>query len=183
MAATSTKQMSFHSSDDGSEPNTVPGLIAATQGILMPGAPLYLSEAGTWKATDTSDATGDAWHGFLVGLQDKSLTWPLTAQLSANDGIYVALIARKHKYVIYAESNGTDASPAQSNVGNDYGLVVSSTADEVGYTTVDFNSTTNVVVTVEDIMSNVEPSKYTTSDDPGACLVRVLTSSIEAQKG
>ena len=181
MAATSKKQMWFHSSTDGVAPQVVRGLVAGSQGIMMPGAPLYLSASGTWKLCDTTDGS-DAWHGFLVGLQDKSLTWPITAALTANDGILVAQIRAQDRYCIYCETAGTDTAIAQSNVGNDYGVTVSATASEVGYCSLDINSTTNTGVVIMDIMSNVEPSKYATSDNPGVALVRFETAVLEAQK-
>jgi len=181
MAATETKEITYNSSTDGVPPNKVRGLIAASQGIMMPGAPLYLSESGTWKLCDTTDGS-DAWHGFLIGLQDKSQTWPLTAEQDGDTAIWVALISSKHRYVVYCESAGTDSAVAQSNVGNDYGLTVSATAGEVGYVSLDLNSTTNTGVVIMDIMSNVDPTDHTTSDAPGAALVRFETAIIEAQK-
>ena len=181
MAATSTRQMWFHSSDDGSHPNVERGLIAASQGIFMPGAPVYLSQSGTWKLSDTSDGTGDVWHGFIIGLENKSSTWPITAELSANTAIKVARINVKHKYCIYCENNGTDSAVAQTNVGNEYGITVSATASEVGYCSLDLNNS-NDTVTVVDIMSNLEPSKFSTSDNPGVAVVRFLNAVIEAER-
>jgi hypothetical protein len=181
MPATSVKQMWFHSSTNGVAPVAERGLIAATQTILMPGAPLYLSTSGTWKVCDTTDGS-DLWSGFLVGLQDKSQTWPLTAQQDGNTKIFVARISAKHRYCVFAEDNGSDASPAQDNIGNQYGLVVSTTTSERGYTTADFNEETNVGVEVVDIMSNLEPSKYSTADSPGVALVRFLDAVLETEK-
>lgn len=173
--------MWFHSSDDGSHPNVERGLIAASQGIFIPGAPVYLSQSGTWKLCATT-AGSDAWHGFIIGLEDKSLTWPITAELSANTAIKIARINSKHKYCIYCENNGSDSAVAQTNVGNDYGIVVSATASEVGYCSLDLNDQTNTVVNVIDIMSNLEPSKFSTSDNPAVAVVRFLETPIEAQK-
>lgn len=181
MAATAKKTMWFHSNVNGKEPNVVRGLVAATQGIMIPGAPLYLSASGTWKLCATT-AGSDAWHGFFVGLQDKSLTWPITAALAANVGIYVATIREDDRYCVYCENNGTDSAAAQAQVGNDYGLTVSASAGEVGYVSMDINSTSNTGVVVVDLMSNLEPSKYTTSDNPGVVMVRFETAIIEAQK-
>jgi hypothetical protein len=181
MAATATKTMWYHSNVNGTAPNIVRGLVAASQGIMIPGAPLYLSASGTWKLCDTTDGS-DAWHGFFIGLQNKSSTWPITAELSANTGILVARIREDDRFCVYCENNGTDSAVAQANVGNDYGLVVSSTSGEVGYVSLDLNSTTNTGVVIEDIMSTVEPSKFSTSDNPGVALVRFETAILEAQK-
>lgn len=181
MAATAKKQMWFHSSSAETAPNVTRGLVAGSQGIMIPGAPLYLSASGTWKLCDTTDGS-DAWHGFFVGLVDKSLTWPITAELTGNDEILVAQIRATDRYCIYCENNTADVAVAQASVGNDYGLTVSSSSGEVGYTTMDINSTTNTGVVVVDIMSNIEPTKYTTSDNPGVALVRFESAIIEAQK-
>lgn len=181
MAATATKQMWFLSSDDGIAPTEERGLMAASQGILIPGALLYLSQSGTWKAADTSDGTGDVVHGVFAGLVDKSATWPITAELSANAAILVKRITTRQLFCVYCENNGTDSAVAQANVGNEYGLTISTTAGEVGYATLDLNNS-NDTVSVVDIMSNREPSKFTTSDAPGVAVVRFLAAAIEAEK-
>jgi len=181
MAATVYKNIWFHSSDDGVQPVIEKGLIAASQGILIPGAPLYLSQSGTWKAADTSDGTGDVWHGFLVGLVNKSSTWPLAAEQAANTEIRVARISTKHKYVVQVENNDSDSAVAQTNVGNEYGLRVATGASKVGFVTMDLNNS-NDTVTVVDIMSNLEPSKFSTSDSPSWAQVRFLSAVIEAER-
>ena len=180
MAATEKKQMWFWS---GTAPSVRTGLVAGSQGVMMPGSPLYLSTAGTWKLCDSTDGSDDTWQGFLVGVVDKTTTWPLTAALTANDEIRVAIIDTNQIWAVYLENNGTDQPAAQDNVGDQYGLVVSATAGEVGYTTADENDTTNVAVTVVDIASNQEPELYTTSDDPGVILVQFLNSVIQDTKG
>ena len=180
MAASVLKQMWFHSSNDGVQPTIERGLIAATQGIVMPGAPMYRTTSGVWKVATTSNAT-DSWQGFFSGLVDKSATWPLIAQQDANTAIRVALISTNNLYVVQVENNDSDATVGQGNVGVEYGLRVGSTAGSVGYTTLDLNNSNDTVVVV-DIMSNREPSKYTTSDSPGWAVVRFLSSVIEVEK-
>ena len=172
MAATEKKQIWFYSSDDNLAPNIVRGLIAASQGIMMPGAPLYRSTSGTWKLCDTADGS-DAWHGFLMNT--------ISAEMAANTEIRIALIQRRCTYAVFTENNGTDSAIAQSNVGNQYGLTVSATSGQVGYTTLDLNNG-HGIVDVVDIMSNLESIKFTTSDAPGVSLVKFTDAVIAATK-
>jgi hypothetical protein len=181
MAATVKKNIWFHSSDSGGTPDRVRGLIAASQGILIPGAPMYLSQSGTWKVSDTSDGTGDTIHGFFAGREDREATWPLTAELSANAAILVDKVSVQHKYLVFVENNDSDSAAAQTIVGNEYGIRVATGAGKVGYVTVDINNS-NDTVTVLDVMSNLTPLKYTTSTSPGLALVRFLSSVIEAER-
>lgn len=181
MAATPKKQIKLLSTTDGVAATEERGLIAASQGILIPGSLMYKSTSGTWKVADTSDGTGDTIHGIFVGLQDKSATWPITAELAANTAILVKRVSTDSRFVVYVEDNGTDSAVAQANVGNDYGLTISTTAGEVGYVSMDLNNG-NSTVTVENIMSNVEPSKFTTSDAPGAAVVKFRAANIDATK-
>jgi len=181
MAATEKKQMYVLSTADGVAPNIVTRKMAASQGIFMPGAPCYVSTSGTVKLSDTADGTGDVHHGFIVGVVDKSTTWPVTAALSANDEVRVQLIDTADLYVVYVENNGSDSAAAQTIVGDQYGLTVSATAGEVGYTTMDLNNA-NAVVEVIDIYSNLDPEKETTSTSPGRAVVRFLAANVNATK-
>ena len=180
MAATRKFTLSFHSSTKKVE--MVKGLIAASQGILIPGAPLYLSQSGTWKVCNTADGS-DAWHGLLVGRVASPATWPLTAALTANDEIYIAKIDAAHIYSVYVEASGTDAVAAQTDVGDQLGLTVSATSGEVGLTTLDTGNA-NVVVKVVDIASNKDTTerKSTTSDNPGVAYVQFIQSIIDSAK-
>ena len=181
MAATEKKNMWFFSSDDGVAPRLVTRKIAASQGIFMPGAPCYMSEDGTVKLCDTSDGT-DAWHGFIVGLSNSDTVWPITAELAVNTEVKVAMIDTSHLYAVYTENAGSDAAVAQTDVGIKYGLVVSATAGEVGYTTLNIAETTQDTVTIENTMWNVEPLRHAAADNPGIALVRFLAAVITAQK-
>jgi len=181
MAATVKKQIKLLSSDDGIAATEEIGLMAASQGILIPGALLYLSMSGTWKAADTSDGSDDVVHGVFAGLVNKGSTWPITAQLAASTKILVKRITTRQLFAVYCEDNGTDSAVAQANVGNEYGLRISTTAAQVGYATLDVNNSNDTVVVV-DIMSNRESCKYTTSDAPGVAVVRFLAAAIEAEK-
>ena len=181
MAATEKKQMWFWSSPDGVAPEKVTRKIAASQGVFMPGAPCYISTSGTVKLADTSDGTGDTIHGFIVGLANKTTAWPITAELAANTEVEVSLIDTDDTYAVFVENNGTDAAATQAMVGDSYGLTVSTTATQIGYTTVDVNNS-NTTVIVQDIMSNVNPSKYTTSTAPGIMLVKFLPANVNASK-
>ena len=178
MAATKIKQMWYWAGP------IVPirtALIAASQGIFMPGAPCYVSTSGTVKLADTCDGTGDVFHGFITGVVDKAKAWPLVAELAANDEIRIGMIKTDTIFACYMTTGATDSPAAQDNVGDSYGLTVSTTAGEIGYTTVN-ESNANTAVTVQNIASNVEPALYTTSDDPGVLLVTFLPANIDAVK-
>lgn len=181
MAATVKKQIWLYSTDDGVAPTEEIGLIAASQGILIPGSLMYLSQSGTWKAADTSDGTGDVVQGVFAGLVNKASTWPLTAELAANTKILVKRITTRQVFAVYCENGGTDSAIAQANIGNEYGLTISTTAGEVGYATMNI-ANSNDTVAVVDIMSNRDAYHYSTSDAPGVALVRFLQSAIEAEK-
>jgi len=179
MAATRKWTMAFHS---GETPQIVKGLITASQGVLIPGAPMYLSQSGTWKVCVTSMGT-DAWHGFLVGRVASPGTWPLTAELDGSAGIYVALIKANHIYSVYCNAAGTDSVAAQTDVGDNLGLTVSATSGEVGFTTLDTDNA-NETVKVVNIASNQDTTgrKYTTTDSPGVLRVSFLQSVIDTDK-
>lgn len=183
MAATVKKTMWPVASSGNVVPAPEIGFIAASQGILIPNAPLYLSSSGVWKAADTCDGTGDVYHGFLAGLVDRTLTWPLAAAQAANVKIWVARIRTDIQYHVFTENNATDSAAAQTIVGNDYGLTVSTGSGKVGYTTLDLNSTTNTAFHVDDIYSNWDDSgKFTTSTDPGRAIGHFLAANVDAQK-
>lgn len=178
MAATETKQMWYWK---GAIPPIRKRLMAASQGIFMPGAGGYVSQSGTVKLTDTSDGTGDVWHGFIIGVVDKSTTWPLTAALSANDEVRLSLIEEGTIYAAYMETSGADTPATQAMVGDEYGITVSATAGEIGYATVAADNG-NTTVHVDNIASNEEGALFTTSDDPGVVLVYFLPANINASK-
>ena len=183
MVASLKKNMWFARSGYGDVQPEIRNLrIAASQGIFMPNAPCYLSEAGTVKRTDTSDDTDDAWHGIIVGVRDKTTTWPLTAALAVNTIVRVQMFRPLDYYKVFVENNGTDSAIAVTDIGDQFGMKVSATAGEVGYTTMDLNSTNNVVCRVEDIMPEFEAQKHAVADNPGIALVRILTGNIEATK-
>lgn len=176
MAATAKKNIWLWSTSDGVTPEIVSNQkIAASQGILIPNAPMYLSTDGTWKVSDTSDGTGDTYQGLFYGLQNPTSTWPIAAELAANTEIRVLLIDPADTYAVYIENNGTDAAEAQTYVGEQYGLVVSATAGEVGYVSMDVNNA-NGAVRVVQIASNVNSIKYNTTSTPGIALVKFLAS-------
>jgi len=180
MAATEKKNIYPLSAGDGVAPEIVTRRIAASQGIFMPNAPCYFSTAGTVKLSDTSDASGDTNHGLIVGVEDKSIAWPLTAELSVNDKVRVLVIRATDRFVCFAENNGSDSAVATSVVGDQYGLVVSTSAGEIGYTTVDFNEAADVAVQVVGIYSDLDPETETTSTSPGRVVVQFLPAVIDA---
>jgi hypothetical protein len=181
MAATEKQQPILLSTGDGAAPEIITAKIAASQGIFMPGAPCYISTSGTVKLSDTSDGTGDTHHGFIVGVEDKSTAWPLTAELSANDKVRVQLIRAGDRYVAYLEDNDSDSAATQSDVGNQYGVRVATGAGKIGYMTVDANNS-NGAVLVRDIYSNLDPETETTSTSPGRVVVEFLPSVIDATR-
>ena len=181
MAATEKKQMHWLSSPDGVAPEVVVRKIAATQGVFMPGAPCYISTSGTVKLSDTSDGTGDTHHGFIVGVVDQTTAWPLTAQLTANDEVLVALIDTDDLYAVYVEDNTTDAAAPVTIIGNQYGLRVSTTATQVGYTTLDVNNA-NAAVQVVDAMANRNAIKYDTTTTPGVAIVKFLSTVVNVTR-
>ena len=179
MAASVKKQMYLYSTPDGVAPEVRSNQkISASEGILIPGAPLFLSTSGTWDVAITSaGSSNDAWHGFLVGLQDPTATWPMTAAQAVNTEIRVLIIDPDDTYAVRVETSGTDAAATQAMIGNNYGLVVSATAGQVGYTTMD-SGNANGTVKVIQVMGNVEPSKYDLTTAPGVALVRFLAAVV-----
>ena len=177
MAATVKKNMWLVSTADGVAPEVRANQqIAASQGILIPNAPLYLSTAGTWKVMVTADGTTDYVQGLFVGLQNAGSTWPLTAELASGTEIRVLIIDPDDTYGVYVENSGTDAAATQTLIGEQYGLTVSTTAGEVGYTSMDTNSA-HTVVRVVQVMGNVEPQKFDLTTAPGVALVKVLAAN------
>lgn len=173
MAATEKRSMWLYS---GPAPEVETRKIAATQGIYMPGAVCALTSAGTIKIAHTSDSANDNVYGLLLE--------GVAAQLAANTEVKVAKFHEDQQWCIYVETGGADTTVAQSNVGNKYGITVvavGGTAGQIGYATLKLDSgTTNVCMIVRDIMSNVEGSKFTTSDSPGVAIVSVLANNIQA---
>lgn len=181
MAATEKKTMHFVSSPDGVAPEVVIRQIAASQGIFMPGAPCYISQSGTVKLADTSDGTGDVVHGFIVGRANKTLAWPITAELAANTEVEVLLIDVNDTYAVYVENAGTDAAAPQAMIGDQYGLTVSATAGQVGYTTLNV-ANANATVQVIDVMANRNAVKYDLTSTPGVALVKFLNAVVNGTK-
>ncbi|HUT14883.1 MAG TPA: hypothetical protein VMY98_01390, partial [Anaerolineae bacterium] len=120
MAASVKKQMYLYSTPDGVAPEVRSNQkISASEGILIPGAPLFLSTSGTWDMAITSvGSSNDAWHGFLVGLQDPTATWPVTAAQAVNTEIRVLIIDPDDTYAVRVETSGTDAAATQAMIGN-----------------------------------------------------------------
>ena len=170
MAATEKRTMWLYS---GPAPEVETRKIATTQGVYMPGAICSLNSSGVIELAHTSDSANDNVYGLLLE--------GVTAALAANTEVKVAKFHEDQQWCIFVETGGADTTVAQSNVGNKYGITVSATAGEIGYATLKLDSgTTNVCMIVRDIMSNVESSKYTTSDSPGVAIVSVLANNIQA---
>jgi len=180
MAATQKKNIWFWGTDDGVHPNKVKGLIAASQGILIPNSLLYLSSSGTWKACNTADGS-DGVQGMFTGVVDKSTAWPITAELAGNTEIYVTRISADDELAVYMETGGADTAATQAMVGDQYGMTISTTAGEVGYVSLAADNS-NVVFRVVDIASNREDNAFTTSDSPGVAIVKLLQTQIELVK-
>jgi len=179
MAASVKKQMYLYATADGVAPEVRANQkISASEGILIPGAPLFLSTSGTWDLAITSaGSSNDAWHGFLVGLQDPTATWPMTAAQAVNTEIRVLIIDPDDTYAVRVNASGTDSAATQAIIGNNYGLTVSATSGQVGYTSLDTDNS-NATVKVTQVMGNVEPSKYDLTSTPGVALVKFLAAVV-----
>jgi hypothetical protein len=173
MAATVKRNFWLYSTDDNLPAARVTLKIAASQGVLMPGAPLYLSQSGTAKVSDTSDGTGDVYQYVLDTV--------VAAELAANTEIQAVKITPNQIWAVYVENNDSDAAVAQANIGNVYGLRVATGTGKIGYVTLDLNNA-NGAVKVVNVMQNVEPNKYSASSNPGIALARFLPSVIDAQR-
>jgi hypothetical protein len=171
MAATQKKQVWFWGTTLSTPPPIRAYIMTAGQGIIMPGSPVQ-GNAGYLELSDTDDTTI---LGFLAGNVSKTAAWPLTATTTAVE-MYVSIPRYDDVYAVYCDNNDTDAAVTQAAVGVRYGLRVSGVAGMVGYATMDLNETGNDFFNVIDIASNVEPSMYTTSDDPGVALVKIIAT-------
>jgi hypothetical protein len=170
LAAPSEKTISFYQSEDGTTPPTRTVKIAATQGVWMPGAIGYVSESGTFKLADAATDAGSAYHGFILGT--------ITSEASANTEFRMSVIRSQDIYAVQLENDGTLVVEAQAYVGNDYIIDRSIVAGSIGFCTVDVNGTSNTAITVVDLMSNLDPEKFNTSDTPGYALVKFLPAVI-----
>lgn len=156
------------------------GKIYSGQGLYVKDSPCYLSTAGVLKLVDTSDGS-DALTGFFMDHP--------TTEHSANAAVYWANLRACEgapQFLLYGETSGTDLAFAQANVGNTYGIAVSSTAGYVGYTTVDVGNS-NKVVLVEDLLVNSLGLTMATPDVPTVAptlaIVSVLASIVAGLKG
>lgn len=163
--------------------------IAATQGIFMPGAPCFIeATSGTVKLADTTDGTGDAWHGFIIGISDKSVhatSWPLTAELTAAVKVDVELIDLDSIYEAYCTDTAADAAAPQTAVGDSYGLRVETTpAGMIGYTTVVLSEKTHVAVKVTDVLGNLDVgnTEFDLTTAPGAVQFKFLKANTELDR-
>lgn len=181
MAATVKKNIWLLKTADGRRANTETHLIAASQGILVPNTPVYLSQDGTVKRCATADGSHELLYGFLKGTVDKSTTWPLTAELAGNTQVYVEVAQAGNQYCIYVENNDSDAAMVQSYVGEEYGWRIASGAGKVGYATMDVNNG-NVMMHVVAAYFNLDSSlKSKTADSPGIAVVRFPASVLEGE--
>lgn len=185
MAATQKRNIAKHSEGGNVVSNRRSYPIATTMGIFMPGAPCYVSQAGTVKLCDTSDGS-DKWSGFIVGISDASVhatSWPLTAELAANTMVEVDMINIDDLYEVYVEATGVDAAATQALVGDQYGLVVSTTAGVIGYVTMDTDNA-NATVEVVDVKANLDTgtTQFDLTTAPGVAIVRFLNAVVAASK-
>ena len=104
MAATVKRNIWLYSSAGNVAPERVRGRMAASQGLLIPGSPLYLSQDGTFKAADTADGTGD--------LITHMLATYLTAEAAVNDVVYAVRVTVGQLWAVYVESGGADSAAA-----------------------------------------------------------------------
>lgn len=169
MAATQKKQIWFWGTSAATPPPLRIHTMTAGQGVIMPGSPVEIN-AGYLELSDTDDTQI---LGFLAGNVSKTATWPLAATTTAVE-MYVAIARAGDLYAAYCDSDGTDSAVAQANVGEDYGITVGAESGYVGYTTINLNETSNVLVRITDIASNVEPAMFSTSNNPGVAIVTIV---------
>lgn len=183
MAATEKRTMWLYKTADNLPAEVKEYPIAASQGVLIPGAPMYISTSGTAKVCDTSDGS-DAWHGFLVGLADPVGTWPISTELAANTKVRIQLIDTDDTYAAYCSTSTSDSAAAQSIVGTSYGLRVETGTGIIGYTTVSLSDSTNDTVKVVDVMGNLDTknSQFDLTTSPGVALVKFLSAVVTADK-
>lgn len=175
MAATRKKQISWWSGDALA---VRPGKITASQGAYIFNTPCYLSTtAGRLTVCLTSASGHQTLHGFL-------LNSPASAQ-AADTVVYYAdaSSAPNALYAVHCETSGTDAAAATTLKGGEYGMTVSTTAGEVGYTTLDTGNSSDMFHVV-DVIS--EAGALTTPDwpaaatAPGIALVRIISTVLQS---
>ena len=166
MAVTEKKNIWFYA---GAAPEVRTYKIAASQGALMPGAPLELNANGVCELSDTDDVQI---LGYLVGAKNKATAWPLAAELAANTEIEVAVVQKDQIWAVYCDNNDSDSAAAQTVVGDRVGIRVSSLSGAVGYVTADLNETSTVMFQVIDLLANKETEKFAVADNPGVILVK-----------
>jgi len=172
MAITIKRQPWLYSTDDHQPPEIRAVKIAATQ-TYIEGSPGYINTSGQAKIAATSNGAPDSFHFFFLAAAAAAAT--------ANVEVNVVMIRATQIWCIYLETNDSDQAASQAHVGNVYGCVVQTTpSTQKGYMTVDVNEGSHTVVKVVDIMPNVEPSMFTTSDTQGVALVRFLQANIDA---
>ena len=169
MAATEKKNIWQWSGD---APEVQVGRITASQGAYMAGAPCDVCTSCTLTLGDTADGS-DGWHGFLCECQ--------ATELAGSTEVKWVPIVRDALYAVYVESSGTDSAVVQSRVGDQYGLKVSTTAGQIGYTTLDVGNA-NAIVQVMDLAFNVDSARFSSADDPGVALVVFLDSVVDSTK-
>lgn len=146
--------------------------IAAEMGIYMAGAPCYVSQSGTVKLCNTSDGS-DAWHGFLLR--------GVAAELAITTSVRFSKIRPLDLYAVYLETSGTDIAEASAMVGDQNGLVVSTTAGQIGYVSLN-SANANATVQIVGMASEYEPRKFTAAMVPGVAIVQFLNTVIQASK-
>lgn len=173
MAASEKQQLWFWGTSVKDPPPLRTLLMAASQGVIMPGSPVELNASGLLELTDTADTS---FTGFLCGVVDRSTTWPLTAALAASARVRVAVPRTTDLFGVYCDNNDTDSAVAQTAVGISYAIRVSAVSGMVGYTTMDLNVTNADFFNVVDLASNREPNQYTTSNNPGVAVVKIVAT-------
>lgn len=167
MAATVYKSLWWLYNEDGAVPDIRIGKIAASQGVYIPGAPCYQDTSGTITRAATDGTTV---HGLLLDAP--------SSEHAANTSVPYLRIRANDVFACFVDTDGTDTTAAQANVGNSYGLTIDTTAGSKGYTTMNKNEQSNVAVECYDLMANREDLKYATTDSPGVVLVKFLAAAL-----
>lgn len=175
MAATVKQNLWPYQGDGQAAPRPVRRQIAASQGLLIIGTPMFRNTDGYVEKAVTSAATNATVHYVLAET--------IGTEKSAADDVWVYELSTSQRWCVFVENGGSDAAATQTLVGDEFGMTVSGTAGSVGYTTLDTNKTTNTCFHVHDIYPNVcpsDPSYGTTSSSPGIAIVAVRSGNITA---
>ena len=156
-------------------PSNRPYKMAASQGLFIAGHPFFInSTSGTLIKGDTCDNSDDVYHVIV--------TENCTTEKAVGDLVNGVAITTDILWAIRVTDNGDAAAAAQALVGNEYGIAISTTTGQIGYTVLDTNNS-YTAVHVENVMGNLESGRYDlTSTTKNIAIVRFLAANIDATR-